>query len=719
MTQPPTSLQAELLSSGISLEQQEGLPYRFVDADEAFTLTGYKLPGIIIGFRHLDGSPMLCPDGRQFVRIKPSWPDGSSDKPKYLSIKGAGCRPYFPMSLQQRNPTASSPVDITEGEKKADAACLNRFDTISISGVDAWRDKRSGGETSIMLPELAALNWKNREVRLAFDSDLAGKIAVRSALRELAFELTHRGARVLITQLPCEIPDGPGNPNPSRWKNGVDDFLMRHGADAYRILRQAARGCVSKDDTDNLKWAWIGMPKILAQRALLAWTVFKDRYIVDTTMGLLRWNGVVWEIQSGGVEENLRTELAWWHDAMGWQDQSITSVVALLVDRLRRVSGVSAAWNRPHLTAFSNGTMDEAAGRFIPGHRREDHLTVAFPFPWDPTATCSRWGRFLDEALSSDYQMIQLIQAAFRWSLMPKDIEATFPIELMFDITGRRGAGKSTLVEVLAGLAGPSGYGIFRSGMIDKPEAIWSLLGKRVGIEFDAGGHVGNPGVLSSIISNEPVLTKRLYSNESAARIGIVLWRVHNDAPSIGSGGAEGLSRRLLSIPFSSSPAQRDLMLKATLLSELAGIYQWVRSMGWDEMVTTLAGAMAVSAVKESSTEALLERNPRLQWLIDEFPRGSEAHSVVSSSYQPEGDPVATHGWVRVPDLYTLWRVWADANGHKAGSSSWLGRELAKISGVESRQARFGSVAGEKARERRWRIPPMADFDAEATLGLT
>jgi hypothetical protein len=296
----------ELLDSGIPDPIAQRLidsgHYRHVTADEAYEATGYRLSGWVVQFPVLAGvSPLRLngPDSPPFVRLKPVpalVPRNGAKPPKYITAKGAGCRPYFSplLSPNARDPTGSGDIDITEGEKKADAACAHCFDTIGLSGVDCWRDKRSG--ESAFLPELEAINWKQRTVRLVFDSDLPHKANVRSAIRKLAFELTRRGATVLIVTIPCEIPSGPGNPTPERWKNGLDDFIARHGAEAYRILRDLARPCVKKTTNDNggfdLEWIWTVEPgkKYTRTKVLTAWAVFKDAFAVDPVLGALHWS---------------------------------------------------------------------------------------------------------------------------------------------------------------------------------------------------------------------------------------------------------------------------------------------------------------------------------------------------------------------------------------------------------------------------------------------
>ena len=128
---------------------------------------------------------------------------------------------------------------ITEGEKKADALTHYGFPCIGLSGVYGWKDKRSG--ESKPLPELEEFNWKNRQVYLVFDSDIVSKIEVLLALKSLSEFLKDKEAKVFIILLPNELNGG---------KNGADDFLRRHGKQAFselvRITRPAFQYCKRK-----------------------------------------------------------------------------------------------------------------------------------------------------------------------------------------------------------------------------------------------------------------------------------------------------------------------------------------------------------------------------------------------------------------------------------------------------------------------------------------
>ncbi|MGE0368434.1 MAG: AAA family ATPase [Candidatus Dadabacteria bacterium] len=177
-----------------------------------------------------EGYKILYPSDLGFSRLKLRYPkDGG---PKYLSAKGSGNRPYLPLPVQKEleNENSTESIFITEGEKKAARATLDSFPCVGLPGVYGWKDRRFG--ESEFLPELETLHWKGRKVYVVFDSDRADNHKVLKAERALAIELTRRGAGVFIVSLPGEV-DGE--------KNGLDDYLKRHGRENFRKLIERAR----------------------------------------------------------------------------------------------------------------------------------------------------------------------------------------------------------------------------------------------------------------------------------------------------------------------------------------------------------------------------------------------------------------------------------------------------------------------------------------------
>ena len=275
----------ELIESGLPSEVHQRLNYLHVTKEEAYELVGYKLSGWVVLFCDPKGNPYLH-KGNLFYRLKPDPEHLKRDAPsKYLTPEGAGCRPYFSRLATEKKYKTCKKLFITEGEKKADSLTHYDFPCIALSGVNSWKDKRSG--ESKPLPELEEFNWKNRLVYLVFDSDIISKVEVLLALKSLSEFLKGKEAKVLIILLPNELNGG---------KNGADDFLKRHGKQAFseliRIARPAFHYCKRKKE-DVLTWR--PEPSETHHIALIASIIFQDFYAERSGIGLYRWKEKYWE----------------------------------------------------------------------------------------------------------------------------------------------------------------------------------------------------------------------------------------------------------------------------------------------------------------------------------------------------------------------------------------------------------------------------------------
>lgn len=669
----------ELLASGIPSGLHPLLGYRRVTADQAHHFTGYRLSGWIVPMTDPDGLPYEH-DGRPFYRLKPDPGQLSgNDAPRYLSPKGGGCRPYFSPLLDHLALSSSRPLFITEGEKKADAMAAHGYTSIGLAGVDAWRDHRSG--QSAPLPELEQVNWRGREVFVTFDSDVTAKASVRGALEGLCLWLIKQGATPRIVLIPSEVNGD---------KNGVDDFLARHGREAFDTLVRIARPCgiANPNAPAQKQFSWIAEPKHTHHKALMGWCVFKESHAYRPGFGFFRWMVDHWAPIPGKELDALNPALHRWMDGMGFESRSSSVMGSVRSELAARLHADD--WDPPHLMAFSNGTLNTVTNEFILGHRREHRLTFCFPFPMDRGAVCPTWEAFLSSTLN-DPGLIRLMRAAIRWSVMPKDRHQPFKHELAFDVHGPRRAGKGTLAEVLQTVCGglDGGVGLIKSASFSNANALHGLIGKRVAIDPDASGRVSDPGVFNAIASNEPVEVKRLYADVGAERLGVVVWRFFNDQPGASGGGLEGMGRRIVPFRFERPVDRPDRDLKAKLAAEAAGIFWWAWSMAEEEMHDTLANVGQVRAIREAAVEAGLERDPILRFLVETYPEGHEA--------------------IPARDLFQQWRRWTQQEGHEPGSSTWFGKGIKKIPAV---------TAWRSNQLRGYRIAPMKDINLSLHLGI-
>jgi len=223
--------------SGIPLELIVDRGYRTITDRAELLKLGFadyqaRVPALLIPLHGLDGSNsryVLKPDHPRIERrpekadrpIKYEYPAG---QPNVLDVP-LRCRPSL------TDPTVD--LWITEGWKKADAlAGIGKY-VIALGGVWNWCHRDAQGHSGVPIddwqPILPSLN--GRRVFICYDSDAASNPSVGLAERRLANFLRQHGAWMFIVRLPSES-DGS--------KNGVDDFIVRHGADALDDLVDAA-----------------------------------------------------------------------------------------------------------------------------------------------------------------------------------------------------------------------------------------------------------------------------------------------------------------------------------------------------------------------------------------------------------------------------------------------------------------------------------------------
>lgn len=688
---------SELQQSGLSLEQIKKLGhFSLQDAKQAFKTTGIKHIGLC--FRYIDplsGENYLTSKGRPFYRIKPrDWEmHALEEAPKYLSPAGEGNRPYWsPLisDFKKKAAKISIPLEIVEGEKKADSLAAEGLFVLGLAGVWSWLDKSTRGEEikqppaqlieddkqdqeqlensleqSRLIPELLKdFEWKNRRVNIAFDSDIIDKPGVRKAAAELATALRSLGAHCYLIRLPNELNGS---------KNGADDLKVRHGIETYRHLCKIAQPFRENRITAE--------PNAF-QKIFMAWSILKDTWRYRPGQGWLNWEGKFWQLKSDCEFEK---DLVFFQDQQGWQGVKGMDV---LVRQLRsRLLVPEKSWNNPDYLCFDNGTLNLKTGEFTPEHQKEIFNTSILPYDYIPEADCPTWLEFLSQALGGDLAAVDLIQAFFKWILIPKAKDRKAEIEKSLDLIGAKGTGKGTFLDVLANLVGPGNHGAIGSETFKNPTYLAALLDKKVSIDYDAFGYLADVGLFNKVVSNEPVSTKILYKNPIETRLGTVIVRAYNRVLEVPD-GAEGLDRRIIAISFNHQPKEIDLNLSEKLKAELPGIFSWAWRLSMQEVKARLTGAGAVRSVVEASIKRFEANNPEYSFLLELFPEG---------------------GRVKAGELYSGYSDWCKENGISAKKKRKFTEAITSL-GCESKQSTGGYYFCS--------IPEMRHFDVITHLGI-
>lgn len=222
----------DLVRSGLTEADATRMRVRFLSGKQTAAL-GHNFkdrPSLLIPYHDENGKPT------KFFRVRYLGPEEGLDsmvkKPqRYAQAEGTKPELYLSRGIPwaKIGSMPEMPIWITEGEKKSAAACKAKVATVGLGGVWSWRQSKEG---VTMLPALEAFAWRGRETRIAFDSDVSTNNQVLRALLALSRELTHRGARVRI----IELPDGEGGK-----KQGLDDFIKAHGQGVLADLENESK----------------------------------------------------------------------------------------------------------------------------------------------------------------------------------------------------------------------------------------------------------------------------------------------------------------------------------------------------------------------------------------------------------------------------------------------------------------------------------------------
>lgn len=200
--------------------------------------------------------PFFLPGSSEpyFHRVRPDQPrtnEKTGKIAKYEQPKDTPVAPYFPFRSRVRGwlEDASRPLVFVEGEKKAALLDQLEYATIGAAGVSCFHDvdhRREAEQYRLHALIRQHTRLGGRTCFVAFDSDAAENDNVMRAARILAGMLRADGAGDVLF---VRIPHGEGGA-----KLGVDDFFVRHGADATKKLFAEAEPLepLSGDDTHGL-----------------------------------------------------------------------------------------------------------------------------------------------------------------------------------------------------------------------------------------------------------------------------------------------------------------------------------------------------------------------------------------------------------------------------------------------------------------------------------
>lgn len=224
------------------------------------------------------------------------------------------------------------------------------------------------------------------------------------------------------------------------------------------------------------------------------------------------------------------------------------------------------------LNAGNGVVRINARGMTLEPHSADHLFRERLLANFDTGAKAKLFERVLGEVLPdpADRALFQLCAGNF---LLP---DCRFETALV--CYGETGRGKSTVAEPVAEVLGPALVPRLTMSQICDPRSYHvpklRHAAVNLGTELDAV-ELGDSATFKAIVSGEPVEARPIYGAPFTMRTTCKLWFLANCLPRF-KHGTEAELRRTRFLRFDFLPPRRDLTLKAKLVLERDGVFQWM-----------------------------------------------------------------------------------------------------------------------------------------------
>lgn len=604
--------------------------------------------GMVIPFFDASGAVVLR-------RIKPQFPAMRDGKPvKYLQPSGSGNRVYFPPGVHKLIADGCSELLVTEGEKKSLCASQNGFPCLGLTGVNAWCQRN----TTSLIPDLSAIEWRDRTVFIVFDSDSAQNENVRTAESLLAASLQAQGAKVKVARLPA----GEGGV-----KVGLDDFIVAQGASAFRQLLDKA-GDPDPPDAEELKSdAKSHDPSTLAENIIDASKHRNGqprlRFYRD---GFYGWAGGRY-VELSDAEANAR-----FVNYLASHHFNVTNqVISNVTTHVKAQSILPSIKDPPFWIEVPDG-FAHSPSELLCTSDSIIHLPTMKTYPATPslfsvsavgckylgaeTPKPEKWIAFLNEIFDGDAESVHALQLWFGYCLTSDTSQ-----QKILMMVGPTRSGKGTAARVLRELIGDRNVASPTLASFANNFGTSCLLNKPLAIISDArlSGRSDACQVLERLlsISGEDAQTiDRKHRPLVTCKLPTRIMLVSNELPRIVDSSAAIAGRMILLQTRGSWLGRENTKLTDELLEELPGILAW--AIGGHYFLRERG-----SLLQPGSSQELLDEFRLLASPVTEF---VEQRCHVGPDCQ-----------VSRADLFDAYKEWCEKQGRKfITDSAGFGRDL-------------------------------------------
>lgn len=314
-----------------------------------------------------------------------------------------------------------------------------------------------------------------------------------------------------------------------------------------------------------------------------------------------------------------------------------------------------------NMIQLNGSILDIDNGKNIPNNSSY-YLKRYVNVVYDATATCPQWLKFLDESFAGTddaQERVNLLQEFMGYTLLDSK-----KYGVMLWLYGNGNNGKSVVLNVLRELLGLENTSSTKLESLKATGFSYSTIDNKmlnISDELDADARLDWAG-LKQVITEEYLQIEYKGQTAKQAKNSCKLIAAMNNLPNHHNDLSHGFTRRLRIIHFPNTPVEVDTQLKNKLLSEKAGILNWM-----------------LEGCSRSADHNTISNPASSQKLLTEVINSNPVARFVSL-YLLKSDTHKTP----LTDIISLYNSWARMHAIPPHSnSSQLGKTLTQL-GIES-----------------------------------
>ena len=307
------------------------------------------------------------------------------------------------------------------------------------------------------------------------------------------------------------------------------------------------------------------------------------------------------------------------------------------------VNSGNARINQIKYLTMQNGLYDLDDEKLIE-HSRDIFTTNLLPYNFDPTATCPRFIKYLEEIFENDQEKIDFVQEAVGYAF-----HKSLPTPAVFFLIGGGNNGKSIFINTIANLIGEENTSNVSFNALSDERYVLELFQKMINISGETPqGKSINTDAVKAATAGDWITGRELYKSPMKFRPFAKHFLAMNKAPVI-SDNSFGMWRRIWVLEFNRRFTEKDMdrQLEEKLVNELSGIFNWALE-GYKKLKEKKFALSESTSMKISKKEYRDDIDSVRSFVKDKFIKSNDSRDTVIFS-----------------ETYELYKSYCQAEGKK------------------------------------------------------